>query len=237
MKTGKKIKRDTQLIILSVIVLTIVTLNVSYSAFFTVQSLSTVQEISTGNLDVAVNVDNTNSILNAEEEIFPSTTDEIKNGTGGNYSVLTLANNGSLDADFSVTVSYDFDKLREISEYSKLSDKELLDYLVSFSYLHVGVYDVTNGKWVNFSNGSGEVLYPTISGLTSSSDDSNTYPILRDTVDSKDNGTKYERVYRIYIWLSDETPTTEIGKYVYLKLNIKCAAGNETITETVESIG
>jgi len=240
MRIGKEIKRDTQLIILSVIILTIVTLSVSYSAFFTVQSLSTIQEISTGDLNVEVTIDNTHSILNEDEELFPNTVDEITEGTGGNYSMLTLLNNGNIDADFSVTLSYDFDKLRELSGYSNLTDEELLDYLVPFSYLNIGIYDDTEGvgKWVNFSSGTGEILYPAISGLTPTSEDANTYPILRDVVEANINGTeKYQRKFKIYIWLSDETPTSEIGKYVYLKLNIKCAAGNETITETVESIG
>lgn len=238
MRTGKEIKRDTQLIILSVIILTIVTLSVSYSAFFSVQSLSTIQEISTGNLEVSVTVDNTNSILNAEEELFPSTIDEITNESTGNYSILTLLNEGDLDADFSVTVSYDFDKLRTISGYETKTDAELLDSLVPFNYLNVGIYDETNGNWVNFTDGTGENLYPTIAGLMPSSEDENAYPILRDIVSASVTGTEqYQRVFKIYIWLSDETPTSEIGKYVYLKLNVKCAAGNETITETVESIG
>lgn len=237
MRIGKEIKRDTQLIILSVIILTIVTLSVSYSAFFTVQSLSTIQEIATGNLDVAVTVDNTNSILN-EEELFPSTIDEITNETTGNYSLLTLLNEGSVNAEFSVTVGYDFDKLRTINEYANLSDAELLEYLVPFNYLNIGIYDDTNGEWINFSGDNGETLYPAISGLAPTSEDANTYPILRDIVEANTNGTEqYQRRFKLYIWLSDETPTSEIGKYVYLKLNVKCAAGNETITETVESIG
>ena len=233
MRLGKHIKRDTQLIMISVIVLTIVTMSVSYSAFFTVQSLSTIQEISTGNLDVSVTVDNTNSILSDATELFPSTASEATDDVNGKYSSLTLVNNGSLDADFSVTLSYDFDKLRELSEYSGLTDAQLLDLdeLVSFNYLNVGIYDVTNGEWIDFSEGSSENLYPTVSSLMPSATDSNAYPILRDSVTSGAT-----RKFRVYIWLSDDTPTSEIGKLVYLKLNIKNAAGNETIAETVESI-
>jgi len=236
MRIGKEIKRDTQLIILSVAVLTIVTLSVSYSAFFSVQSLSTIQEITTGNLDVEVTVDNTNSILNGEEELFPSTIDDVTDESTGSYSTLTLLNEGNLDADFSVTVSYDYDKLRSISGYSDYTDRQLLDHLVSFEYLNIGIYDVTNGKWINFSE-SGENLYPAISGLTPTSEDRYAYPILRDIVEANVTGQeKSQRVFRIYIWLSDETPVSEIGKFVYLKLNVKCAAGTETITETVEGL-
>ena len=163
MRLGKKIKRDTQLIILSIIVLTIVTLSVSYSAFFSVQSLSTIQEISTGDLNVSVTVDNTNSILNEEVELFPSTIEDVTNESTGNYSVLTLLNEGSLDADFSVTVGYDYDKMRTISGYENKTDSELRDSLVSFNYLNLGIYDETNGTWINFANDNSENLYPAIS--------------------------------------------------------------------------
>lgn len=236
MRIGKEIKRDTQLIILSVAILTIVTLSVSYSAFFSVQSLSTIQEITTGNLEVSVTIDNTNSILNGEEEIFPSTIDEVTDESTGSYSRLTLLNEGNLDADFSVTISYDYDKMRTVSEYSNYSDTQLRNYLVPFQYLNIGIYDVTNGSWINFSE-NGENLYPAISGLTPTNDDAYAYPILRDTVEANITGTEqYQRVFKIFVWLSDETPTSEIGKFVYLKLNVKSAAGTETITETVEGI-
>ena len=141
------IKRDTQLIILSVIILTIVTLSVSYSAFFSVQSLSTIQEISTGDLNVSVNFDTTGTIFAGTEELFPTTIDEVQDT---NYATLTLLNNGDLDADFSVTVSYDFDKLREISGLENKTDAELAtDYLVPFNYLNIGIYDDEKGEWIN----------------------------------------------------------------------------------------
>lgn len=238
MRIGKEIKRDTQLIILSVAILTIVTLSFSYSAFFTVQSLSTVQEIETGNLNVTISVDSTNSI-SQDEELFPLSDDDGASTTNGNYSTLTLVNEGDLDADFSVTISYDFDKLREISEYSSMSDNELVNYLISFDYLRIGIYDSTFGKWVNFSE-SGTTNYVTISTLTPSSTSNYTYPILRDMVYSTnningDNTKKSQRVFQIFVWLSDETPTSEIGKYVYLKLGVKSAAGTETITKELNS--
>lgn len=223
------IKRDTQLIIISVIVLTIVTLSVSYSAFFSVQSLSTIQEISTGDLNVSVNFDTTGTIFAGTEELFPTTIDEVKDK---NYATLTLLNNGDLDADFSVTVSYDFDKLREISGFENKTDEELAtDHLVPFNYLNISIYNDTEGNWVNFAQ-SGETTQTAISGLTSSAD--YTYPVLRSNISKMNGNTTTSKVYKIYIWLSDETPTTEIGKYVYLKLNVKCAAGTETITEEVE---
>lgn len=237
MKIGKAIKSDTQLIVLSVIILTIVTLSFSYSAFFTVQSLSTVQIISTGDLDVSVTIDNSQFISqnNKNAELFPMS-DIDGTGINGKYSTLTILNKGNVDADFSVSISYDYDKMRDIVGYSSYSDDELREKLISFSYLKIGIIDVTNNDWVNFSDGSGTLYYPTISSLMPTSGNSYTYPIIRNVVSAPEDGSSVvTKAFKIYIWLSEETPTSEIGKYVYLKLNIKSAAGNETITEEVQS--
>ena len=47
----KKLKRDTKIVIISVIALTILTMRVSYAAFFSVQSKSIVHEITTKELN------------------------------------------------------------------------------------------------------------------------------------------------------------------------------------------
>ena len=229
----KIFKRDTQLIALSVVVLTLVTMSVSYSAFFTVQSLSTIQELSTGDLNVSVTVDTSNSLLGTTEELFPSTIDdEVEDG---NYATLTIVNNGNLNAEFSAAIQYDYDKLREVLGDATLTDTELREQLVSFSYLHIGIFDETANDWVNFSGDESVINnYPVISGFTASSDNEYSYPVLRGNVDAVLTGSEdNDKSYKVYIWLADDTPTSEIGKYVYLKLNIKAAAGEETITEEI----
>ena len=110
MRLGQEIKRDTQLIIISVLILTIITLSVSYSAFFSVQSQSTVQEISTGVLDVVI--DSTSAAMSTDD-LFPTAVTDLPtqatsvvDNTEGTYARLILKNNGTLDADFSVTIDF-----------------------------------------------------------------------------------------------------------------------------------
>jgi len=245
MRIGKEIKRDTQLIIISVIILTIVTLNVSYSAFFSVQSISTIQEISTGNLEVDINLNLTGSVLSGTEELFPSTFDEVSDEATGNYASLILTNTGTIDADFLVTLSYDFDTLASVLEakngccYKEKSDEDLSTYMVSLEYLNVSILDTETNQLIDFNGEeSGEITSVALSSLTPSAENNYVFPILRDVVEANVNGTQdYEKKYKVYIWLSDETPTSEIGKYVYLNLDVKCVAGNETITESVGSVG
>jgi len=216
---GKKIKRDTQLIIISVIVLTLVSLNVSYSAFFSVQSQSTIQEISTGTLNVII--DGSQAMGNGD--LLPTAHEDLPKEEGssvsGNYAILNISNTGTLDSDFSVTVSYDVTELP--------SNKDTND-LISFDYLSVGIYDIDNNKWINFGTDSNPVYYTPFKGLTPSEE--NVYPILRDTISSATDvdgtSTPTTRQYRVYIWLSEDTPISEIGKLVYLKLEVKSATVN-----------
>ena len=201
MRNGKKIKRYTQLIIISVIILTIVTLSVSYSAFFSVKSQSTVQEISTGTLDIVI--DNSSAAMSTEElyptpELdLPTSADSVIDGS---YAALNLTNNGTLDADFQFTIGY----------YALPAGKKASD-LISFNYLNVGIFDVKNNKWLDFGSNN---FYIPISGLTPSEE--NIYPILRDQIDAGE-----ARQYKVYIWLSEGTPISQIGKLVYLKLDVK----------------
>lgn len=206
MRYGRRIKRYTIMVAIAVIVLTLITLRFSYSAFFSVESQSTIQQISTGVLDVVI--DNTlshaidqSALYPVSESLLPTT--ETSPVDGG-YATLTLSNQGNLMADFSITLGYD-----EIPENKTEND------LISFNYLKVGIYDADKGVWVDFGENT---YYTQVTSLTPS--DTNLYPILRDTIEAASE-TPTRRQFRIYIWLAEETPVTEIGKLVYLKLDVK----------------
>lgn len=238
MRIGKEVKRDTQLMVLSVIILTIVTLNVSYSAFFSVQTLSTIQEISTGNLQVDVQINTIGTVFSGQRELYPSTFEEISNSETGSYASVVLTNTGSVNSDFLISLTYDFDELAKYLEategccYTQKTHEQLLEYMVSLDYLNIAILDTKTNTLVNFSDDpSSEVTTLPLSSLTPSSENEFSYPIHRSMVYVNDGTTQdYEKNYKIYIWLSDETPLSEIGKYAFLKLDVKCAAGEETIT-------
>ncbi len=209
MKERRKLKRDTEIIIIAVILLTVVTLSVSYSAFFAVRSQTTVQQITTGTLDVLI--DSTSTAMGSDDLLPTNDTDLPTSANAvasGSYAKLVLKNNGTLDADFSVTISYD-----------NLPAGKTLDDVISFNYLNVGIYDADRNEWVNFGTESSKSYYTSIAGLTPTA--TNTYPILDDIMTA---GSTKE--YRVYIWLSENTPASEIGKLVYLKLDVKSATVN-----------
>ena len=99
MRYGRKIKRYTVLVAISVLVLTLLTLRFSYSAFFSVESQSTIQQISTGILDVVIDSASSHAIdqnilYPISESLLPTT--ETSPVDGG-YATLTLSNQGNFN--------------------------------------------------------------------------------------------------------------------------------------------
>ena len=68
MKIKKELKKDTKLIIVIVVLLTILTLSLSYSAIFSVKSVSTIQTIEAGTLSIVI--DNTSTPI--YEDLLPT---------------------------------------------------------------------------------------------------------------------------------------------------------------------
>ncbi len=214
---NRKRNRYVKFVILSVMILTIISLNFSYSAFFSIDSRSTVQEIDTGTLNVTAS-----ATPMAKDDLFPTEetlpTDEkstLKNAEK-DFAPLTITNNGNIDANFVVSLSYDEDSMPDDSAEVGL---------VSFDNLIVGVYDVDNTVWLNLNpDEAGDPIYNMkVTQFTESAP--NVYPILKGEIDKatmdETNTKPVEKNLRVYIWLADTTPATEIGKYAYLKLEVK----------------
>ena len=208
MKLKKSKRRDKQIIILSVLILTMIALNTSYSAFFTIKSQSTMQEISTGTLTVLTDT----SEAMSNEDLMPTPTEdlptEMNSVSDGKFAKLNLQNTGTIEADFSVSITYD-----DIP-----ADKTEAD-LIDLRYLKVGIYDEDNNSWVSFCEDGSGIYNTTITALSPS--DTNVYPILRNRI-----AASTTKQYKVYVWLSEDTPTSEIGKLVYLKLDVKSTPVN-----------
>lgn len=208
MKLKKSKRRDKQIIILSVLILTMIALNTSYSAFFTIKSQSTMQEISTGTLTVLTDT----SEAMSNEDLMPTPTEdlptEMNSVSDGKFAKLNLQNTGTIEADFSVSITYD-----DIP-----ADKTQAD-LIDLRYLKVGIYDEDNNSWVSFGEDGSGIYNTTITALSPS--DTNVYPILRNRI-----AASTTKQYKVYVWLSEDTPTSEIGKLVYLKLDVKSTPVN-----------
>lgn len=203
-KNTSDTKRNIQLTIIAVLILTLITIGVSYSAFFNIGGQGTIQMITTGTLDVVI--DSTSAAITGEELLpteeteLPTLADSVVEGS---YATVNILNQGTVDADFSVSITYD-----------TLPEDKTEEDLISFNYLNIGIFDVTNNTWFNFGSDQSPVYYTPITGLTPS--ETNVYPIIRSILPA---GAEIQA--RVYIWLSEETPIHDIGKLVYLKLDVK----------------
>ena len=133
---------------------------------------------------------------------------EMNSVSDGKFAKLNLQNTGTIEADFSVSITYD-----DIP-----ADKTEAD-LIDLRYLKVGIYDEDNNSWVSFGEDGSGIYNTTITALSPS--DTNVYPILRNRI-----AASTTKQYKVYVWLSEDTPTSEIGKLVYLKLDVKSTPVN-----------
>lgn len=198
MKYVKKIKRDTLIIIASVFVLTLLTMNFTYSYVFSVKSASKVETFKAGTLNVVVEGSTkmkTESLMPALDSAFPTSAEsQFKSDENASYATLVLNNTSStLPAQFTISIKDD-----------KLPDGKTESDRVEKKYIKIGVYDAENSKWLLFSNNPVIELSSLENGT-----------IVNDSVE-----VNKSRTYYVFVWLSDTTPVTQIGKYVYLKLNV-----------------
>lgn len=215
MKLSRELKRDSRLLFMIVIILTVLTLSLSYSAVFTVDSASKIQKIETGTLSVVI--DNVSApiyddLLPTPEANLPTSIDSV---VDSKYSLINFTNNGDYNAEFALTLGRDLENLPSLT-----TDADLLP----LNYLNVGVHDGTG--WVNFGTQESPMYYVALSNLTLVQGKTDTYTILTDTLNIGQN-----KEYRVYVWLASTTPTQHIGKLVYLKLDIDYAMlKSETMT-------
>lgn len=219
MRIAKSVRRNILLTIISVIVVTLLTVRVAYSAVFAVKSEVNVQEITSGNLSVVIDNTNNNSSPLSLTKLMPTASENLPSSTNltisDSHATLTLNNEGTLDSAFSVSITYD-----------ALPQGKTLEDVVSFDNLLIGIYNNTSSEWVTF-NGA---YYKQISSITPSG--TNEYPILRDTLVAPALNGSSSKQYYIYVWLKEDTPIDEIGKLAYLKLNVKSKVVNDGVSNS-----
>ena len=205
-KLKKILKRDTIIIAISVIFLTTTVIRTTYAYVFSVQSKSTLQQLSSGTLNLTINKTQSGSHAMSTNELYPVDTTLLPTTANsvytGDFAKLTLDNLGTVPSHFLVNIGYD-----ALPTGSTQSD------LISFNYLMIGVFSEDDNAWLNLGTTSSPAYYKTISSLSPSS--TNVYDVFESEIAV--SGTKN---YRIYIWLDENTPISEIEKLVYLKVNV-----------------
>ncbi len=218
MISGKTLKKNTAIIVGSIIALSLLTMNVSYSSFFSVQTQNNVQTISTGTLKVEASV--TGAIENTE--IMPDTTGSYENITSEDASTrgdgaevtatnkitLTITNKSDVNAIFGASI-------KRTSTDPSANDADLGNVIIA-------IQKTGTGKWIRFGDPESGPLYVPITSLTPEESDPSAYPIIYDTI-AKKGDTDTSQSYDIYVWLDKNTPEDEQGKSLNLSLSVKSA--------------
>lgn len=208
----RKIKRNALIIVLSVIILSILTIKVTYSYIFSVQGTTNVQTFTAGTLNVSISSSKMMSaklMMPSPSSSYPTvSTSAPKEDENASYATLVLDNSASnLNAKFTVGLDLDIPSGKAESD------------CVDLRYLKIGVYDATSSNWLNLSTSGAATYSATVTSFTKGT---NGYPIFSGVVSATASHT-----YRIYVWLIDTTPESQIGKYVHLKLNVSSVPDNQ----------
>ena len=193
------IKRQSTVIAVAVICLTLATIGASYALFFQVESNSNNQVVTAGTLGVSYG-SGSSSITTTKLE--PMSDDEAllsSTMTGTIY----VENKGSLPAIYEVSIGDD------IESFNARADKSENDKLLSHEYLRIAAY--LNGEMV---------VEPTeLSTLTASVNTTDFYKLFDGTLDVTGTGNSTMTIV-IKVWVDEEAPESIINDYVYLKMNI-----------------
>lgn len=193
------IKRQSTVIVLAVICLTVVTISASYALFFQVETNSNNQIVTAGTLDVEYG---SGSSSIGATELIPMSDDEALSSytmTGTIY----VENNGTLPAIYEVDLGNDAES------FNARSNKADGDKLLSHDYLRIAAY----------LNGTMVVEPTTLSSLSSSLNTEGFYKLFDGTLNTTGTGESTMTIV-IKVWLDESAPESVIGDYVYLKMNI-----------------
>lgn len=193
------IKRQSTVIAVAVICLTLATIGASYALFFQVETNSNNQVVTAGTLGVSYG-SGSSGITTTKLE--PMSDDEALL-TSTMTGTIYVENKGSLPAIYEVSIGND------IESFNAKENKSETDKLLSHEYLRIAAY--LDGEMV--------VEPTTLSTLTASENTTDFYKLFDGTLDVTGTGNSTMTIV-IKVWLDEEAPESIINDFVYLKMNI-----------------
>lgn len=204
------IKKQSFVIGICVICLAIIITGTSYALFFQVNTNTENQVIETGTLSVTYG---SQSQMITQTELRPMTdTEALESSTVS--STIFIENTGTLPATYVLKIGEDWDTFYSRDDYSDNDEMANLDYVKVAAYV-----------------GGEMILAPTfIWNLTPATDDSSMYVLKTGSLDVASTGNTTETLV-VKVWLDSTIPTSEIGKYLYLKLDVTSLVNEENTPE------
>ena len=202
-------------ILVCVAILTVSSIGVSYSAFFTVKSNTSNQTVTTGNLQVTYTGSYLSSSSMNNEKLLPVSDTEGLNQN--NARVINVQNTGSLDSEYVLTIGYD------MTAFNALSDKDTAK-LTPIEFIKFAVYEVDTSTSNNTTLVAGPLSIADLPIYTYDENNyqNNRYLILKNTLkgtESTEGGTT--KSYQIKVWLADTTTPAASQTYFYVNSEVE----------------
>lgn len=194
-----------------VFLLTLSTIGISYSAFFTVKTNTNNQTITTGNLSVAYG-GLSSSITKIDMQ--PLSDEDGMNQDGS--SVIHVQNNGSLDANYVLTIGYD------VTSFTARSDYNTKDTLTPLDFIKFAVYEYSAEDSKLIAGPLSMADLP-VYKIDTNDNRKNRYAVLFGSLGSTANTTK---TYQVKMWLSDRANASVSSSYFYVNSEITAEAEN-----------
>lgn len=200
MKYTKIIKRETKIMIMVVMVMIVIVLGVSYALFMQVTDNSNNQVVTTGTLQVEYASSNGYIINSSYKELIPMSNDKGLEQSGYSFSVK---NTGSLPVTYKVYLY-----INETDYNNDVANKKISGEL--FRDMNSINYNIqTNKDGNNSISKISDMSVKNDSGISK-------YEIYTGTV--KENNSMNSHILKL--WLDDNLDDSNIGKYIYLKLEV-----------------
>jgi len=222
----KILKNRNFLIAVCVGVLTIISIGVTYSSFFSVKTNTASQSLTTGTLSVSYGSE-TSSILR-------SNLSSLSNELGmeqDDYSIVYIQNTGSLNSTFTLNIGYDMESFTGRDSY-KVSDA-----LTPIDYIMIAVYEYNGvGKEDTLVVGPVSVADLPIYKVGNTTDYRyNRYSILFDVVGSI-SSEKATKTYKIKTWLSDKAIPSASFTYFYVNTEVVAEVENAKMAYNLSGV-
>lgn len=193
------IKKQSTIIAIAVICLTVATIGVSYALFFQVETNSENQVVTAGTLNVEYG--SASKAITAKELIPMSDEEALASETM--TGTIYIENTGTLPSYYELKIGND------MISFTNRDNPSSSDKIVNHDYLKVAAY--LNGTMI---------VEPTVlSALEKASDDESMYSLFKNILFTRGTGESTATVV-IKLWISENAPEEIIGDYVYMKMDV-----------------
>lgn len=218
-------------IVVCVFLLTISTIGISYSAFFTVKSNTNNQTVTTGTLSVSYTGEDTPTVAG---KLTPLPDRDALNLVNNKIVYVKNTENSTLAADYVLTIGYNMDA------FNKRTNALETDELTPIEFIKFAIYEynaAAESEEAKSTLIAGPMTVADLPVYTVDSSDyrNNRYLILFDSL-KKVGEPDSTKTYQIKVWLSDKTTPAASNTYFYVNSEIEAVVTGAMVTYDISGV-